>query len=360
MALRFSQDGGGGDEDDSVCVTEGGVTLFYIERQEDIAMDKGLCTITAFSSRAFKALASLAAGFKKGTCALLPHGRFEHTIQTKLGPKRLVRVVGIDEDSIDSWNLAAHFTIEDDAAVAYQPCPPANDATLADHVIARAILAFRSGGWEFSTSPTIESIMARRDYYGHGLTRDLFSAVEKWFLREWTLDAKEGVRTLQATQLVNAIVDGVPVPGGGGSGGGDGETGACRGLTAVTDKQLLYETLGFHVILPEEGTMTGMMSEARPKDEESMMIYPGTKHGIRKVFRSELSAGNGVGWRSCDYCRVAEDWTSRLKVCTGCLCERYYAGHYCRYMIWGNECETFSNKNKTYLSVCHRCILLIR
>lgn len=331
MVIQLSQDGGGqGEEDDSFLVTEGGSTLFYIECQEDMGVDGTLCTITAFSSRALAALVSLTGRFKTGTYALVPHGRFEHTIQTKLGPKRLVRVVGIDENDVDSSNLAAHFTIEDDAAVAYQPSP-ADDMTLPDRVIARAVLAFRSGGWGLFTSPTVESIVARRDYHGHALTRDLFGAVENWFLSVWTLDTHDGVRALQATELTNAIVDGVPVPGGGGGGGVEhGETGACRGLTAVTDKQLLYDTLGFRIHPPAAGTIEGMMSRTRPKDEEGVMVYPRTKHGSRKVFRSGRLAGTGIGWRSCDYCFAVESMTSRLEVCDGCLCERYYAGRYCR------------------------------
>lgn len=253
--MVFLQEGKG-DDGNSVHVKEGGSILFSIHHQVDNGLGGPLCTITAFSYTVLSALAYHALTFVVGSCAIVPHGRFESTIQTKLGPKRLVRIVGINKDDTDSTNLAAHFTIEDDTAVAYQPCLE-DGATLPDHVIARGVLAFYNGGFDSNVSPTIESIMARRDYHGHGLTRCLFDAIGEWFQREWTLDIRDGARMMQATQLTNCVVDGTPVNGGGDRGGG--ETGACRGLVSVTDKQLLYETLEFGINPPAEGSIAEIL-----------------------------------------------------------------------------------------------------
>lgn len=322
---RFLQCDDGGD----VIIVDGSSTLFSIQRKDDSGVGGTICTITALSSTACAALASNASKFKQGCCTLVPHGRFESTIQTKLGPKRLVRVVGINEDATDSERLAAHFTIEDDDAVAYQPSPDDEKYTLADSVIARGVLAFWNGGEDCSFSPTIESIVARRDYHGHGLARCLFHAVEKWLLCEWALDTKEGGRMMQATGLCNIVVDGVPTPAGG-DGGKGGEAGTCHGLTAVTDKELLYDTLDFIINLPGQGTYAEMMSVNHRKEDEGVRMYPPTAFGSREGGMSNMKEILGIGWRSCDYCLKTESMDNRLKVCTGCVCERYFAGRYCR------------------------------
>lgn len=304
-----------------------------------------ICTITAFSSAACALLASQEAAFEQGACTIVPHGKFESTIQTKLGPKRLVRVVGIDENSTDSGRLAAHFTIEDDGATAatYPPCPAGENVyTLAERVIARCIVAFRNGGWDSCISPTIESLVARRDHHGHGLTSCLFSEVEKWFLHDWMLDVKEGGRMLQATQLGNFVVDGVPKPGGGGGGGGAGETGPYGELTFVTDKQLLYNMLGFLVNTPGEGSIWEILSANHREEDEGMKMYPPAKVGASRLPRQPEAfpdyprAANypmaevGMGWRSCDSCLTTETKNNPLRVCSGCLCDKYFAARYCR------------------------------
>lgn len=233
-------------------------------------------------------------GVRGGDLQHRPPRQFQNTILTKLGPKRLVRVVGIDENATDSEKLAAHFTIEDDVAAAAtatkedtsaedQPRSTRDktDYTLADHVIARSILAFRNG-WDSCIAPTIDSIVVRRDHHGHDLARGLFGAVEEWFFREWTPGIKEGGRMLQATQLGNFIVDGLPIKHGGGSGegggggscgggggGGDvGEAGPCGGLTFVTDKQLLHNTLGFLVSSPADGSIIEALSAHHRTEDE--------------------------------------------------------------------------------------------
>eukprot|EP00752_Nemacystus_decipiens_P016556 g14798.t1 len=239
-----------GVEAEPVLVKDGSSSVqFSIRCQHDSGVGGPICTITAFSSAASTLLARHAAGFDEGTFTVVPHGRFESTVQTSLGLKRLVRVVEIDEHATDSTELAAHFTLEDEddpaaADAADRPCAShgKNGYTLGDHVIARCIVAFYNGGWDSCVSPTIESIMARRDHHGHGLTISLFDAVEKWFLREWTLDIKEGMRMMQATQLGNVIVDGVPKAGGAAAAAAANESEPCAGLDFVTDKQLLYNT----------------------------------------------------------------------------------------------------------------------
>ncbi|CAM9898391.1 unnamed protein product [Ectocarpus fasciculatus] len=330
------------DDDYQVHVKEGSAILFSIHRVDDAGVGGKLCTITAFSSDACASLCSEADTFNKGTCCVVPHGRFESTVDTKLGPKRLVRVVGIDKNATDSDCLAAHLTIEDDSAVAYQPPPAQDSRTLADHVVSRCIMSFRNGGWDSCVSPTIESIMTRRDYHGNDLAKCLFGVVEDWFLREWTLDIKEGGRMIQATQLTNLIVDGVPTPlGGGGSDSkedgptdmivdgdsADVEPGTCRGLTAVTDKQLFYNMLGFVPNPPGEGSMAEMLSVNHRKEDEAMKLHLASSAGPVNVWASAEAAADwkstNMRWRSCDSCLVTETKENPLKVCSRCSCERY-------------------------------------
>lgn len=344
-----------GDEDnfgaaDEVHVKEGTDILFSIKRQDDDGGVGGtICTITAFSSDACESLCSEANTFNKGTCCVVPHGRFESTIDTKLGPKRLVRVVGIHKDATDSEELAAHLTIEDDSAVAYQPSPADDSLTLEDHVVSRCIMSFRNGSWDSCVSPTIESVVTRRDYHGNDLTRCLFGVVEDWFLHMWTLDTKEGGRMIQVTQLADIIVDGVRTPtGGGGSGskedgatdtivdgdGEDAEPGTCRGLTALTDKQLFYNMLDFLINPPGEGSMAEAMSVHHRKEDEAMKMHLPSSAGPVNAWASRtpdmVAELKDMRWRSCDYCLVTETKETPLKVCSGCSCERYYAGRYCR------------------------------
>lgn len=319
MIQNISQEIGG----DDVHVTEGGSILFSIHRQDDSGVGGTVCIFTAFSPRAGMALIYYqAAEFRLGAFSIFPHGRYERTIQTQLGPKRLVHIVGINEGDTDSSKLAAIFAIEDDSAIAYQPCPANDHFTLADHVIARGVLAFHNGGLTFCIGPTIESIVARRDYHGHGLARCLFGAIEEWFRHNWQLDTKKDGRTLQATQLTHAIVDGVVLPGNKGGGGGD-ETGACRGLAAVTEIQL-FEASGFNITRSRKGSYDAMMSGIHPKHYEGAKLWLPTKN------RSQYLTDIALGWRSCDYCFDLEGDTDKLKVCTGYVCERYFAGRYCR------------------------------
>lgn len=272
-----------------------------------------------------------ATGFPQGAYTIVRHGKFENTIRTKLGPKRLVRVVGIDEHADDSTKLAAHFTIEDDGdtAAADQPDPRGDGGyTLAENVIARCIVAFRNGGFDSCISPTIESLVARRDHHDHGLTTSLFGEVEKWFLREWKLDIKEGARMMQATQLGNFVVDGVPKPGEGGAGG----TGSCAGLNFVTDKQLLYDRLGFCINPPADGSIEEMLSANHRKDDEAMKLYARTSRplGMPEILPTQCMESTGLGWRSCDFCLATETNKKLLKVCSGCICDKYFAARYCR------------------------------
>lgn len=234
----------GDGDDDELYVEEGSSVLFSLTSQEDFGVKGTIITITAFSSAACEALESVGNTFKEGTFSFVPHGRFQSTVDTNLGTKRLVRIVGSDKDATGSEKLAMHLTIEDDSATAYQPCPADGKNTLADHVIiSRCIIAFHNEGWESCISPSIESIVTRRDYHGNDLTMCLFDVVETWFLCLWTLDIKEGSRMLQATRMSDLIVDGVPAPvGGRGSGssgaGGDeaddpmGECGVARVVRA--------------------------------------------------------------------------------------------------------------------------------
>ena len=340
MKISQQNDGNPADELDGflgeaepVLVKDGSSSVqFSIQRQDDTGVGGPICTITAFSSEACALLARHAAAFQKGTCTIVPHGKFESTIQTKLGPKRLVRVVGVDEHATGSENLAAHFTLEDDdevSAAADQLCTTgSNGYTLADRVIARCIVAFRNGGWDSCISPTIESLVARRDHHGHGLTRSLFGEVERWFLREWALDIKEGARMMQATQLGNIIVDGVPMPGDGAADQAD----PCAGLSFVTDKQLLYETLGFCINPPGDGSIAEMLSANHRKEDEAMKMYTPTSRppGVPDVLPNEYLESNGIGWRSCDSCLATETKKKPLKVCSGCVCDKYFAARYCR------------------------------
>ncbi|CAM9936126.1 unnamed protein product, partial [Ectocarpus sp. 12 AP-2014] len=351
------------DDDYEVHVKEGSAILFSIQSRGDSGLGGKLCTITAFSSDACASLRSEAHTFHKGTCCVVPHGRFESTVDTNLGPKRLVRVVGIDKNATDSQELAAHLTIEDDSAVAYQPRPANSSETLADHVVCRCIMSFRNGGWDSCVSPTIESIVTRRDYHGNDLTRCLFGAVEDWFLREWTLDINEGGRMMQVTQLANLIVDGVPTPvRGGGSGSkeggptdvvadGDGahiEPGTCRGLTAVTDKQLFYNMLGFVINPPGEGSIAEMLSTNHRKEDEAMKIDLASSAGPVNVWADPDAAAHlksTLRWRSCDFCLVTETKKKPLKVCSRCSCERFYAGRYCN-----KHCQ--AQHHQTHKLVC--------
>lgn len=267
-----------------------------------------------------------------------------------------MRVVGIDEHATDSTNLAAHFTLEDDdggaPAAADQPSAStyggSNGYTLADSVIARCIVAFRNGGWDSCISPTIESLVARRDHHGHGLTKSLFGEVEKWFLREWTLDIKEGARMMQATQLGNFVVDGVSngisngvsdgvsdgvsKPGGGGGAAGEKTEPQCAGLSFVTDKQLLYNMLGFCINPPGDGSIWEMLSAHHRTEDEAMKMYTPTARppGVPEVLPNSCMESNGIGWRSCDACLATETKEKPLKACSGCVCEKYFAARYCR------------------------------
>ena len=334
------------DDDEEVHVKEGGTLLFSLERRDDAGVGGQLCIITAFSADACASLCVVVNTFSTGTRCVIPHGRFESTVDTKLGTKRLVRVVGIDKNATDSANLAAHLTIEDDSAVAYQPPPDDDKKALADYVVSRCIMSFRNGGWESCACPTIESIVTRRDYHGNDLTKCLFDVVEDWFLREWGLDTKEGGRMLQVTQLTNMIVDGVPTGGSGGKEGGpeamdvDGggaaavEPGTCRGLTAVTDKQLFYDMLGFLPNPPGAGTMAEMMSMNHRQEDEAMKMHAPSRVGPVNIWSHPGSdmfqKTKDIRWRSCDFCLTKETKDKPLKVCSRCSCERFYAGRYCK------------------------------
>lgn len=46
-------------------------------------------------------------------------------------------------------------------------------------------------------------------------------------------------------------------------------------------------------------------------------------------------ANIGLGWHSCVFCLATDTKEKPLKVCSGCLCDKYFAGRYCRHVLWG-------------------------
>lgn len=90
--------------EEDVHIREGSAIVFALQRQDDAGVGGTICPITAFSSDACTSLRSRATKSHEGTCYVVPHGRFENTVDTKLVPKRLVCVVGIDKNATHVHN----------------------------------------------------------------------------------------------------------------------------------------------------------------------------------------------------------------------------------------------------------------
>lgn len=101
-------------------------------------------------------------------------------------------------------------------------------------------------------------------------------------------------------------------------------------------KQLFYNTLDFCINPPGEGSIAELLSQNQRKEDEAMKLYVKAEHRYTEEGHLRANSGNylteiGMGWRSCDYCLATETVVKPLKVCGGCVCERYHAARYCRY-----------------------------
>lgn len=100
-------------------------------------------------------------------------------------------------------------------------------------------------------------------------------------------------------------------------------------------KQLFYNTLHFCINPPADGSVAEMLSANHRKEDEAMKLFVMTKQrytdeGHLRANTVNYPAQIGMGWRSCDYCLATETVAKPLKVCGGCVCERYHAARYCR------------------------------
>lgn len=145
------------------------IILTLTTRDEWEAYGVDILEVISWTPEASDALAAVMAGYSAGQCWFHRHGRVEHTVQTKIGSKRLVKIVGVDKNAVDSGQTAAIFTIEGENSPFKNTPAGADKFKLRENVIARAIVAFRNGAFFMTRSPTLESILVRSDFHNNDL-----------------------------------------------------------------------------------------------------------------------------------------------------------------------------------------------
>eukprot|EP00752_Nemacystus_decipiens_P003276 g3032.t1 len=282
--------------------------------------------LTSTTPDALETLDYLESIFPTGYAVLLPHTKLESNVRTAKGNVRLTTRTGVQQiaakETPSAKSLATIFELELDLAPMFDSPAGHPPHAVGDSVVARAVIAYRDAtGWP-SLGPTIQSIEVRRDYQGSLLVQDLFNAIERWFVRFWTLDSQPGWRCLKATQLEDYVIDRRPQV--------DGDD-PSEENHVLTDKKFIYDVMHFSSNYPNPTDPLGQLGTDVPPETHAIKFYPpaGTIVPMPTVAAySEFSAAHG--WRSCDNCRIPEeDWGSSLLVCAGCALPTYWRAHYC-------------------------------
>lgn len=163
--------------------------------------------LTSNTVESLEALEYLDSIFPVDYSCLIYHDALAMTMETVVGTMRLISRTGIGSTQLSAKHMATIFEVEAEGAPKVHSGRPLG---IAPKVVARCVMGYRDASVWQSVGPTIQTLMVRTDYQGNGLVQELFIAVEKWFVDNWTLDTRYRNRALKVTHLRDFIVDRAP------------------------------------------------------------------------------------------------------------------------------------------------------